>query len=117
MSWVFLFSLPLGGYLATRLRAPNIVMFMGLAGTVVVGGLILYTDAPLVTFARFGVLYAAGVPFVAALPVVGGYFKDIIGTAASSVLFGVAMMMATLIPAGPFRLAQAYVPVRVETDS
>ena len=32
MSWVFLFSLPLGGYLATRYRAPNVVMFSGLFG-------------------------------------------------------------------------------------
>ena len=40
MSWVFLFSLPLGGFLATRLRAPNIVMFTGLAGTVLVCGVI-----------------------------------------------------------------------------
>ena len=145
MSWVFLFSLPLGGYLATRFRASNIVMFTGLAGAVVVGGLILYTDVPFVTFALFGILYAACVPVVASLPVevlrpetrgpglgiyyiwyfagsaflpvVGGYMKDITGTAASSVLFGVAMMMVTLILAGLFRLAQACVPVRVESDA
>ncbi len=99
-------------------------MFSGLLGTVFVGGLILYADAPLVTFALFGILYAASAPVVASLPaevlrpetcgpgfgiyyiwyfagsaflpVVGGYLKDITGTAASSVLFGVAMMMATL---------------------
>ncbi len=145
MSWVFLFSLPLGGYLATRLRAPNIVMFTGLAGTVVVGGLILYTDMPHLTFALFGILMAVCVPVLASLPaevlrpetrgpglgiyyvwyfagsaflpVVGGYLKDITGTAASSVLFGVVMMMVTLILAGLFRLAQAYVPVRVEPDA
>ena len=58
--------------------------------------------------------YFAGSAF---LPVVGGYLKDITGTAASSVLFGVAMMMVTLILAGLFRLAQAYVPVRVESDA
>jgi predicted MFS family arabinose efflux permease len=145
MSWVFLFSLPLGGFLAARLRAPNIVMFTGLAGTVVVGGLILYTDVPFVTFALFGIFYAICVPVVAALPaevlrpetrgpglgiyyiwyfagsallpIAGGYLKDITGTAASSVLFGVAMMMVTLILAGLFRLAQAYFPVRVESDA
>lgn len=138
MSWVFLFSLPLDGFLATRFWAPNIVMFTGLAGTVIVGGLILYTDAPFVTFALFGMLYAACVPVVVSLPVevlrpetrgpglgiyyiwyfagsalmpvAGGYFKDLTSTAASSVLFGVVMMMATLILAGLFRWAQAYAP-------
>ncbi len=134
MSWVFLFSLPLGGYLATRFNAPNVVLFGGLAGTVVFGLLILGTDMPFVTFALFGILYAASAPVVAALPaqvlrpetrgpglgicyiwcfvglaflpIAGGYLKDLSGTAASSVLFGVAMMGATLVLAVLFRLAQ-----------
>jgi predicted MFS family arabinose efflux permease len=144
MSWVFLFSLPLGGYLASRFRAPNVVMFTGLLGSVLVGGLILYADAPFVTFTLFGILYAASAPVVASLPaeilrpetrgpgfgiyyvwyfagsaflpMVGGYLKDLTGTAASSVLFAVAMMIATLILVGLFRLAQVYVPVRVASD-
>ena len=145
MSWVSLFSLPLGGYLATRLKAPNIVMFTGLAGAVVVGGLILYTDMPYLTFPLFGILFAVCVPVVASLPVevlrpetrgpglgiyyvwyfagsaflpvVGGYMKDITGTAANSVLFGVAMIMVTLILVVLFRVAQAYVPGRVQPDA
>ncbi len=144
MSWVFLFSLPLGGYLATRYRAPNVVMFSGLFGSVIFGALILNTDMPLLTFTLFGILYAVSAPVVASLPaevlrpetrgpgfgiyyvwyfagsaflpVVGGYLKDITGTAASSVLFAVAMMVATLILVGLFRLAQAYVPVHVASD-
>ena len=144
MSWVFLFSLPLGGYLATRYRAPNVVMFSGLFGSVIFGALILITDMPLLTFTLFGILYAVSAPVVASLPVevlrpetrgpgfgiyyvwyfagsaflpvVGGYLKDITGTAASSVLFAVAMMVATLILVGLFRLAQAYVPVHVASD-
>ena len=138
MSWVFIFSLPLGGYLATRFKAPNVVMFGGLTGTIIIGGLIPYTNLPFVTFSLFGIFYAVSAPIVASmpaevlspanrgpgfgiyyiwyyagsafLPVVGGYLKDITGTAASSVLFGVAMMIATLILAGLFRLAQAYYP-------
>ncbi len=145
MSWVFLFSLPLGGYLATRLRVPNIVMFTGLAGSIVAGGLILYTDMPFVSFALFGILCGACVPVLAILPVevlrpetrgpglgiyyvwyfagsafmpvVAGYLKDVTDTAANSVLFGIAMMVATLILVGLFRLAQVYVPVRVEPDA
>jgi MFS family permease len=144
MSWVFLFSLPLGGYLASRFRAPNVVMFTGLLGSALVGGLIFYADAPFVTFTLFGILYAASAPVVASLPaeilrpetrgpgfgiyyvwyfagsaflpMVGGYLKDLTGTAASSVLFAVAMMIATLILVGLFRLAQVYVPVRVASD-
>lgn len=140
MSWVFIFSLPLGGYLATRFKAPNIVMFSGLIGAIIVGGLIPYTNVPLVTFLLFGILYAVSAPVVASLPaevlkpenrgpglgiyyiwyyagsaffpVAGGYLKDITGTAASSVLFGVALMIATLVTVGLFRLAQAYTKER-----
>ncbi len=145
MSWVFIFSLPLGGYLATRFQAPNVVMFTGLVGAIIIGGLIPYTNAPFVTFLLFGIFYAISAPVVASLPaevlspgnrgpgfgiyyiwyyagsaflpVVGGYLKDISGTAASSVLFGVAMMIATLILAGLFRWAQAYYPAPVESDA
>jgi predicted MFS family arabinose efflux permease len=145
MSWVFIFSLPLGGYLATRLKAPNVVMFSGLIGTIIIGGLIPYTNVPFVTFLLFGILYAVSAPVVASLPVevlnpgnrgpgfgiyyiwyyagsallpvVGGYLKDITGTAASSVLFGVALMITTTMLVGLFRLAQARFPVRAEMDA
>jgi hypothetical protein len=60
-------------------------------------------------FGIYYIWYFAGSAF---LPVVGGYLKDITGTAASSVLFGVAMMIATLTLAGLFRLTQACIPVR-----
>ncbi len=144
MSWTFLFSLPLGGYLATRFRVPNMVMFTGLAGSMLIGWLIVFTDAPFVTFSLFGMLFAASAPVVASLPaevlrpetrgpglgvyyiwyfagsaflpVVGGYLKDATGTAASSVRFGVAMMGAALVLVGLFRLAQTLVPVRSIPD-
>ena len=145
LSWVFIFSMPLGGYLATRFQVPNAVMFTGLIGTVIVGGLIPYTNAPFVTFLLFGVFYAVCAPVVASLPaevlspgnrgpgfgvyyicyfagsavlpVVGGYLKDVTGTAASSVLFGVAMMVATLLLVSLFRLAQAYYPASTASDA
>jgi MFS family permease len=144
MSWVFVFSLPLGGFLATRFKAPNVIMFAGLTGTIIVGLLIPYTNVPFVTFTLFGILYAMSAPIVAAfpaevlsagnrgpgygiyyvwyylgsafLPVAGGYLKDVTGTAASSVLFAVAMMVVTLMLAGLFRLAQVYVPLPSETE-
>ena len=145
LSWVFLISLPVGGYLATRSRAPNRVMFAGLAGTIMVGGLILYTDMPFVSFALFGILFGVCVPIVATLPVevlrpqtrgpglgiyyigyfagsafmpmVAGYLKDVTGTAASSLLFGIAMMAATLLLVCLFRMAQAYFPAPAESDA
>lgn len=107
-------------------------------GTVVAGGLIPYTDVPFLAFLLFGILYAVSVPIVAALPtevlspenrgpglgiyyiwyyagsaflpVVGGYLKDMTGSAVTSVLFGVAMMAATLCLVGLFRSAQASYP-------
>jgi MFS family permease len=145
MSWVFLFSLPLGGYLATRFRAPNLVMFTGLAGSVIAGTLIPFTDMPFVTFTLFGIFYAASGPIVGALvtqvlrpetrgpglgiyfiwyfagsaflPVAGGYLKDVTGTAASSVLFAIAMMVATLALAVLFRLAQAFLPASASAEA
>jgi predicted MFS family arabinose efflux permease len=142
MSWVFVLALPLGGYLATKFKAPNVVMFAGLTAAILSGGLIPYTNVPFVTLSLFGIFYAISVPIVASMPaevlspanrgpglgiyyiwyyagsaffpIVGGHLKDATGTAASSVLFGVAMMGATLILAGLFRFAQSYFPAPTE---
>ena len=134
MSWVFLFALPLGGYLATRFAAPNIVMVAGLGATVIVGALIPYTSIPLVTFAVFGIAFAIAAPVIgslpaevlrqenrgpgfgiyqlwyfagsAFLPVAGGTLKDWTGGATASLLFAVAMMFAALCLLGLFRSEQ-----------
>ena len=37
MSWVFLFALPVGGLLSTRYKAPNLIMIIGLIGSVIFG--------------------------------------------------------------------------------
>ncbi len=60
--------MPLGGYLATRYQAPTAVMFSGLTGTVIIGGLIPLTGATPVTFLLFGIFYAVSAPVVASLP-------------------------------------------------
>lgn len=142
MSWVFIVSMPLGGTLATRFQAPNVVMFTGLIGTIIVGGLMPFTDLALVTFLLFGVCYAVSAPVVASLPaevlraanrgpgfgmyylwyfagsallpVAAGSLTDLTGTAASAVLFGVAMMLATLVLVILFRVAQARFPAPAE---
>ena len=57
MSWVFIVSMPLGGYLATRFGLANQLLFGGLIGTVLVGGLIPFTDWVAVSFLLFGVFF------------------------------------------------------------
>jgi len=134
MSWVFIVSMPLGGYLATRFGLANQLLFGGLIGTVLVGGLIPFTDAAAVSFLLFGVFFAFCGPVVAALPaqvlkvrnrgpgfgiyyiwyflgtallpVAAGALVDGTGTAASAVLFGAGMMLATLVLVIVFRVAQ-----------
>ncbi len=134
MSWVFIFAVPLGGYLATRWRAPNAIMIAGLAGGAVAAVLIPFGTAPYLTFAAFGVGVASAAPAMAAIPAevlrpenrgpglgvyylwyyggsaflpgVGGYLKDVTGSATASVLFGAAMMLGTLCLLGLMRFEQ-----------
>ena len=37
-------------------------------GSIIIGGLIPYTNVPLVTFSLFGILYAVSAPVVGSLP-------------------------------------------------
>jgi MFS family permease len=145
MSWVFIFAMPLGGYIATRLKMPNIVMFSGLIGTIIVGAFIPYNNIPFIMFMLFGIFLAFSASVIATLPagvlspenrgpgfgiyyiwyyagsalfpVIGGYLKDIIGTATSSLFLGVGLMIATLVLVGLFRIAQTYFPVGAETEA
>jgi MFS family permease len=135
MSWVFFFALPLGGYLATRFKAPNVVMVGGLAGSVLFGLLIPLVDWPHLTFALFGIAFALATPVIGSLPsealkrenratgfgiyylwyyggvavapAVGGLLKDATNTAATSIHFATAMMLACLLLLGLFRVSQS----------
>ena len=139
MSWVFLFALPLGGYVATRYRAPNMVMVAGLGSTVVIGALIPYVGMPMVMFALFGIACAVATPALSALPaevlrpenratglgiyfvwyfvgsafipMLGGYVRDLTGTAASSLLMATALFAAGLLLLGLFRIEQRRLPL------
>lgn len=125
MSWMFLFGLPLGGYLATRFGIPKTVLTVGTCGTLAVGVAIPYTDIPFVTFTVFGLLYALAAPVLGAMPaqilqpqnrapgmgiyyvwyflgsalmpVIAGYLNDMSGTATAPVLFAVALIFVTMI--------------------
>src|SRR5262249_22929681 len=68
MSWVFMFALPAGGYVATRYKVPNLMMVAGLAVSVAVGILIPFVPGPLLAFALFGIAFAAATPVIASLP-------------------------------------------------
>lgn len=135
MSWVFMFALPAGGYLASRYQAPNLIMVAGLAASVILGVLIPFAPGPFVTFALFGIAFALATPVIGALPAevleprnrgpglgvywlwyfgglpvltaIGGLLKDLTGTATASVLFAAAMMLTCLVLLGVFRLLQS----------
>jgi MFS family permease len=144
MSWVFFFALPLGGFLATQYGIPKTILTVGIGGAVIVGTAIPYTDFPFITFALFGILYAAAAPVLGAmpaqilrpehrapgmgiyyvwyflgsalLPAVGGYLNDITGTAKAPVLFAIGMMLATLILAFVVYGVQRALPDDAVTD-
>ena len=135
MSWVFLVALPIGGWLSTRYKAPDVVMIVGLIGSVVFGLAIPFVGVPSVTFALFGIAFAIATPAIASLPAgilrpdnrapgfgiyyiwyyagsallppVGGLLKDVTGTATATVLFSASMMFASLCLLGLLRWEQA----------
>jgi MFS family permease len=134
MSWVFLFALPLGGYMATRYKIPDLVLVSGLIVCVIIGVLIPYTSIPVVTFALYGIAYAIAVPVVSSLPalvlrpenrgpgigifqlwyfagsaflpIAAGFIQNWAGGATAPLLFATAMMFAVLCLHGVFRFEQ-----------
>jgi predicted MFS family arabinose efflux permease len=139
VSWAFLFGLPLGGFLASRFSAPNVVMVIGLAVTVIVGAAIPFTSIPLVTFALFGFFYALAAPVVGSLPaealhpenrgpgmgifqignfvgaavspIAAGFLMDWTGGATACMLLATTLMFITLCLLGVFRLEQRRLPL------
>ena len=135
MSWVFMFALPLGGWLTARFKAPNQVMVIGLVGSVLFGMLIPFVGWSHLMFALFGIFFALATPAIGALqsealdpgnratglgiyylwyygglavtPVLGGVLNDITQTAAASIEFAAAMMLGCLCLLGLFRLEQS----------
>jgi len=135
MSWVTIFGLPLGGYLASRYRAPNIVMVLGLLASIVLGAAIPFSPAPVLTFTLFGTALALATPVLASLaaevlqprirasgfglyyfwyfvgmPVlipVAGLLRDKTGSVTASLVYAAFLMLCCLVLLGLFRLAQA----------
>jgi MFS family permease len=133
MSWVFLVGLPLGGWLATRFKMPNLVMVAGLSAATALAALLPVVDVPGPIFLLLGFCYALAAPVVGslvvealrpetrapglglyylwyyagstALPALGGLLKDRLGTDAA-VLFAAAQLVGTLLLIGVFRVEQ-----------
>lgn len=134
MPWAFLIALPLGGWIATRWNAPNIVMVGGLATSAVLGGLIAAgaTGAvflPLGFAIAFGTATMSALPsealreelrasglgyyFVwyfigsAAFPVIGGYASDAFESSNAAIVLGAGGMALCLALLLVFRSEQA----------
>ena len=140
LSWVFFLGLPLGGYLASRFSAPNVVVVSGLVVTVIVGAAIPFTSIPIVTFAVFGLFYALAAPVVGSLPaealhpenrglglgifqvgnfvgsavfpIAAGVLMDWTGSATTCMVLATGLMFTTLCLLGLFRFEQRRLPLR-----
>lgn len=138
MSWVCIVALPLGGYLATRCRVPNVVMAGGLVASIALGALIPFVPYPFAFFVLLGTTLGLATPVVGSLaaevlkpsvrgpgfgiyylwyfggmPVLlalAGLLRDWTGTATTSLAFATCMLLCCLALAGVFRLAQARMP-------
>jgi MFS family permease len=135
MSWVCIVMLPLGGYLATRYRIPNIVMAGGLIASILLGALISLVPHPSLFFVLLGTALGLATPVVGSLaaevlrpgvrgpgfgiyylwyfggmPVLlalAGLIRDRAGSATASLTFASCMLLGCLALAGLFRWAQA----------
>ena len=134
MSWVCIFALPLGGYLATQYRVPNIVMACGLIAGIALAAAIPFASYPFLVFALFGIALGLATPVVGSLaaevltegirgpgfgiyylwyfggmPVLlafAGWLRDRAGSATASLACATGMLLCCLALAGLFRAAQ-----------
>ena len=134
MPWAFLVALPLGGWVATRWKAANLVMVGGLAASILLGGLIA-AGAPGFVFLPFGFALAFGAAAMATLPsealreesrasglgyyfawffvgsavfpILGGYASDALGSSNAAIIIGTASTALCLVLLLAFRLEQA----------
>jgi predicted MFS family arabinose efflux permease len=135
MSWVTAVALPLGGFVATRYKVPNLVMFGGLAFSIALCAAIPFWPAPLLTFTSVGVALAFASPVVGSLPAevlaprnrasgfglyyfwyfigmpillpIAGMLRDRTGSVTTSLLYAAALLFGCLVLAAVFRFMQA----------
>jgi MFS family permease len=135
MSWVCILALPLGGYVASRYRIPNIVMVGGLAASIVLAAVVSIVPSPFLSFALLGTAVGLATPVVGSMAAevlkpgvrgpgfgiyylwyfggmplllaVAGFLRDWTGSATAPLIFAMWMLLSCLALAGLFRLAQA----------
>jgi cyanate permease len=133
LGWILILIIPLGGYLAQRLRRPNLVMVAGFA--LVFGGSVALALAqhPLVPFlivafagglpaglimalpaealrpqaraSGMGVYFTCYYTLMAALPPFAGMARDVTASPAAPVLFAAAMVLIAAAGLAAFRIA------------
>ena len=136
MSWVFIFALPLGGYVATRYHMANATMIGGLIASIALGAFIPFASAPHAVFLLFGIAFALATPVVGSLaadvletrargPGLGVYYlwyfggtpillalagllRDRTGLAATSIFFATCMLLCCLALVIFFRMTRAH---------
>jgi cyanate permease len=134
VSWSLIASIPIGGYLAERLRMPNVFMVGGLLMSAVATAVLAASDVTAAAFiaivlvvgvpaglimalpaealrpqsraAGMGVFYTLYYGLMAFLPGVAGIARDRTASAAAPLLFVAAMLLAAAVFALVFRSAQ-----------
>jgi hypothetical protein len=134
VSWTMLISLPLGGYVAQRLNAPNAVMGGSFIALAVAGSALAMGAPPVLACLAFGVLagpppgpimglpgaalrpqnraagmgvyYAAYYAAMAGLVPVAGAIRDATQSASAPLYFAAGMMLAAAVSLAGFRLVQ-----------
>jgi MFS family permease len=135
MSWVMVFALPLGGYVAGRYNAPNLVMIVGLAVSVILCGAIPFLPSPILTFGLFGTALGFATAVVSALPAevlpprirapgfglyylwyfvgmpilipIAGFLRDRTGSVTASLIYATGLLVCCLLLLGLFRFTQS----------
>jgi predicted MFS family arabinose efflux permease len=134
VSWEFIFALPLGGYLATRLDVANPILFGALTVSMVAAATIPFSASSILPFVIFGLALALSAPVIIALPAeilgarargrglafyyvwyfagtpalisCGEFFNRQAGSTSASLLFAAVMIGCSLVFASAFRICQ-----------
>lgn len=134
LAWVLIPSVPLAGYLAERLRRPNLVMIGGLTSVAIAAAALPLAAVPIVPFAvvvltfgvpaglimalssealrpenratGMGVFYTWHYAAMAVLPAIAGAAREFVGTPAAPGVFAAVLMVFAAAALIGFRMGQ-----------